>query len=191
MCTFLGSAPHLAIKRHTLPVCQKVCLSSTSHGRGRLNDSNGFLVSDPISGEIPVRVYLSAKPVEWIQLVGHVKSLYFRFILSKIFVSSLHFLHHGGTDESWARYTTLNHWMKGSILCKYMISKIPDSDSHHFISMVNSCESQGAFVPNMLLGDLVGRLFGGLLESMHLQVEVLDEKLKRWYVVHTSFEDMY
>ena len=124
-------------KRHTLPVCQKVCLSSTSHGRGRLNDSNGFLVSDPISREIPVRVYLSAKPVEWIQL-GHVKSLYIRFILSKISVSSLHFLHHGGTDESWARYTTLNHWMKGSILCKYIISKIPDSDSHHFISMVNS-----------------------------------------------------
>lgn len=43
----------------------------------------------------------------------------------------------------------------------------------------------------MLLGALVGRLFGGLLESMHLQVEVLDEKLKRWYVVHASFEDMY
>ena len=80
--------------------------------------------------------------------------------------------------------------MKGPILCKYMISKIPDSDSDHFISMVNSCESQGAFVPNMLLGALVGRLFGGLLESMHLQVEVLDEKLKRWYTVHASFEDM-
>ena len=42
----------------------------------------------------------------------------------------------------------------------------------------------------MLLGALVGRLFGGLLESMHLQVEVL-EKLKRWYVVHASFEDMW
>lgn len=43
----------------------------------------------------------------------------------------------------------------------------------------------------MLLGALVGRLFGGLLESMHLQVEVLGEKLKRWYVVHAPFEDMY
>ena len=36
----------------------------------------------------------------------------------------------------------------------------------------------------MLLGALVGRLFGGLLESMHLQVEVLGEKLKR--VVRSS-----
>ena len=120
-----------------------------------------------VTGSVSVQSQLNGYSSVIVTLVIFDAAIHFEYIL---FVSILHFFQ--GTGKIWARYITLNE--RNHSMCIYIISKkILDSDSQNFTLV--SCENQGAFVPNMLLGALVGRLFGGLLESAHLQVEVLDE----------------